>query len=381
MIKKILVIVANIAYVFFKIFPTQNKVTMISRQSDKETLDFTLLRKEFEKENIEEKTKRIKVKTLCHKLEGGVNASFANKIKYGFHMLSQMYHISTSKVVILDSYCILISILKHKKSLKVIQMWHSMGTMKKFGYQILDQEEGSKKETARIMKMHKNYDYIFASSNAYAEQLAEGFDYGVDKVKIFSLPRVDVLTSKEYKEEIRKKITEKYPKIENKKNILYCPTFRKNEEKLKEEIYIMIKEINFEKYNLIIKLHPLSNISIDDNRVIFDKSFSSLDMLFMADYVISDFSCIIYEASILNIPLFFLAFDLDEYLNNRGLTIEYEKEVPGIVSKNAKEIIEAIEKEKYDINSVKEFRKKYITNIENCTKKIVEFVQGILNEK
>ena len=374
MIKKIVIYAARFIYCFFKLLPTKNKVTMISRQSDKKTIDFALLEDE-----LKNASDKIKTVILCHKLDGGINAKLLEKIKYGIHCLSQMYHIATSKVVILDSYCILISILKHKRNLKVIQMWHSMGTMKKFGYQILDKDEGSKKEIADLMKMHKNYDYVFASSMAYAEQLEEGFNCGMDKIRIYSLPRVDLLTSKKYKEEVIKKIEKKYSNI-LKKNIVYCPTFRKEEEKLEEEIYKMIEKIDFEKYNFIIKFHPLSKIEIKDDRVIFDKEFSSMDMLFIADYMISDYSCIVYEAAILNIPLFFFAFDLEEYLDNRGLTIDYEKELPGIISKSTSDIINAIENKNYNINSILEFRKKYVTNVENCTEKIVNFIEKIINE-
>ena len=381
MIKKVVILGARLLYSFFKILPTQNKITMISRQSNSETVDFRLLRTEIEKENEkEEKRKKIKVVTLCHKLEGGANAKFSEKIKYGFHMLSQMYHIATSKVLILDSYCILASILNHKKKLKIIQMWHSMGTMKKFGYQILDKKEGSKKEIADTMRMHKNYDYVFASSKAYAKQLAEGFGCEITKIRIYSLPRVDLLTSKEYKKEIFEKIKEKYPEISVKKNILYCPTFRKDEKEFEKEIYSMMEYVDFNKYNLIIKLHPLSKIELKEKNknVILDKSFSSMDMLFIADYLISDYSCIIYEAAVLNIPLFFFAFDLQEYLNNRGLTIDYKKILPGIVSSNAKDIIAAIENNQYDINSVTKFREKYVTNTQDCTKKIVYFIKKLI---
>lgn len=372
MVKKLIIYFARFIYCFFKLLPTRNKVTMISRQSNKKTIDFALLEDKLNKD--------IKTVILCHKLEGGINASFLEKIKYGLHCLSQMYHIATSKVVVLDSYCILISILKHKKSLKVIQIWHSMGTMKKFGYQILDKSEGSKKEVADLMKMHKNYDYVFASSMAYAKQLEEGFNCGMDKISIYSLPRVDLLSSKKYKEEITKKIQERYPSILEKEIILYCPTFRKNEEELEKEIYKMIEKIDFKKYNFIIKLHPLSKIQINDNRVIYDKEFSSMDMLFIANYIISDYSCIIYEASILNIPMFFFAFDLEEYLDNRGLTIDYKKELPGVVSENAIDIIKAIEDKTYNLNEILEFRKKYITNVENCTEKIVDFIKQIIDK-
>ena len=114
LIIKIGTLFLNIIYLFIKLIPTKNKITMISRQSNDEPMDFRLIREE-----IEKRDKNIKVVVLAHQLDGGINSTLLNKIKYVFHMFRQMYNIATSKVVILDSYCILISILKHKKTLKV----------------------------------------------------------------------------------------------------------------------------------------------------------------------------------------------------------------------------------------------------------------------
>lgn len=376
MVKQIFIMCANFIYLFFKLLPSKDKVAMISRQSDEITLDFKLLKDEIEKEY-----KNISVITLCHKLEGGEKASILEKAKYIIHCFKQMYHIATSKVVVLDSYCILVSILKHKKNLKIIQMWHSMGTMKQFGYQILDLEEGRSSKTAKTMRMHKNYDYIFASSKAYAGCLAEGFDYDIEKVEIYSLPRVDLLTSDKYKKEVCSKIDKVYPQVIRKKNIVYCPTFRKDEKKMLKEISKLIESVDYSKYNLILKLHPLSKIKIDNENVICDKTFSSFDMLFIADYVISDYSCIIYEAAILKIPLYFWAFDLKKYLNNRGLTLDYKKEVPGLVSDNIQDILRGIEEENYDSIKLENFRNKYVVNIDKCTKKIANFIVDIIKNR
>lgn len=375
MIKQIFIVCANFIYLFFKLLPSKNRVTMISRQSNEITLDFKLLKNE-----IEEEYKNLSVITLCHKLEGGERASTLEKVKYIFHCFKQMYYIATSKVVVLDSYCILVSVLKHKKNLRIIQMWHSMGTMKKFGYQILDLEEGRSSKTAKAMRMHRNYDYILASSEAYAECLAEGFGYDIEKIKIYSLPRVDLLTSDKYKKEICNEIEKVYPQILKKKNIVYCPTFRKSEKEMSKQILRLIEGVDYSKYNLILKLHPLSKIKIDNKNVICDRTFSSFDMLFIADYVISDYSCIIYEAAILNIPLYFWTFDLKKYLHNRGLTFDYEKEVPGLVSEDIQEILREIDSEDYDNIKLENFRKKYVVNINDCTKKIVDFIVDIIEK-
>lgn len=372
---KIGIFFINIIYFFIKLVPTKNKITLISRQSDKETMDFRLIREEIEKRNT-----NTKVVVLCHKLEGGINSTLNTKIKYIFHMFKQMYNIATSKVVILDSYCMVISILKHKRKLKIIQMWHSMGTMKKFGYAVLGLEEGSNKKIAYAMNMHKNYDYIFASSDAYKDHLAKGFNYSTDNMLTYPLPRYDLLKSKKYNKECKDKIFKTYPNLKNKKNIIYCPTFRKYETDFEEALNKLINCVDFTKYNLILKLHPLSIVKLNNeyDGLIIDKEYSTFDMLSVADYVISDYSCVIYEAAVKNIALYFYNFDYDTYLDSRGLAIDYYKELPGIISKNPKDIIKDIEKDDYDYLKLKKFSDKYVEPSKCATKNIVDFVFKIM---
>lgn len=371
-IVKVGIAVLNVLYTVMKLLPTKNRVVMISRQSNVPSMEFCMI-----KNRIIEKDSSMEVKLLCRTLDGGVESSIKNKILYCFHMLVQMYYIATSKVVILDSYCIVASILKHKESLKIIQMWHSMGTMKKFGYSILDKEEGSKKELALAMKMHQNYDYIFASADAYKDHLAEGFHCKKEKILTMPLPRLDLLQDKNYKKEKQESIYAKYPTLKEKPVILYCPTFRKDETGFIEAFNQLQTAIDFEKYNFVVKLHPLSKVKLQES-VIEAKEFSSFDMLFVADYVISDYSCIVYEAAVLEIPLYFYNFDMELYRNNRGLAIDYEKELPGVISPCAEELIHAMEHKAYNMEELKQFSKKYIQPTENATQDIVEFIYSLI---
>ena len=209
----------NIIYFFMKLFPTKDKIVMISRQSNMPSDDFKLIEKEIKSH------KKYEVVILCKKLVGKAEASTSELLKYSFHMLRQMYHLATSKMAILDSYCISVSILKHKKSLKVMQIWHSVGTMKKFGYDILDQDEGNSSKMAHALKMHKNYDVILCAGEGYKHDLARQFDYDEKYIKIIPLPRLDLLADKDRVETIKNKIYTKYPELKTKKNIVYVPTF------------------------------------------------------------------------------------------------------------------------------------------------------------
>lgn len=361
---KIFIVIMNCIYYLLKMLPVQNKIVMVSRQSNSVNLDFKLLGSKLEK--------KYKVVYLCKTLDGGINSSFLNKISYMFHMFVQMYHLSTSKVCILDSYSPCVSILKHKKGLTVIQMWHSIGTMKKFGYGILDKDEGSRLKIAKVMKMHKNYDVVYASSKMYKKHLAVGFNVDEKIIKTFTLPRVDLLLDKNYKNDIKGKIYNEYPSLKNKINVIYAPTFRKDETEFEKYLLELIKVFDFNKYNLIIKLHPLSKIKIDikNESLIVDKKFSTFDMLFVADKLISDYSCIIYEAGVMGIPLYFYNYDMESYENKRGLAIDYN-ELPGYKEKEALLLVRDLEK-KYDKNYMNKFIKKYVENTKDCTKKIVK---------
>lgn len=366
---KIVIFFLNIIYFFMKLFPTKNKITMISRQSNEIGLDFKLIKDEIEKHN------KYKVVVLCRMLEGKEEAKLFALIKYGFHMLRQMYNIATSKAVILDSFCIVISILKHKKNLKVIQIWHSIGTMKKFGYDILGQEEGNSLKMAETLNMHKNYTYVLCAGEGYKDDLVRQFNCDEKSIRIIPLPRLDLLVNDEYIKETKEKIFNKYPSLKKKKNIVYVPTFRKDETEFEEHINKLIKLVDYKKYNLIIKLHPLSEIKINNKNVINAEEFNSMDMIIASDYVITDYSCILYEAGFINKPLYFDAFDYDEYNKNRSLNIDYFNDLPGVVSKNIEEIIKSIEKEKYDYNKLNKFINKYVNYSGNSAKRIYELIE------
>ena len=102
-------------------------------------------------------------------------------------------------------------------------------------------------------------------------------------------------------------------------------------------------------------------------------------MLSIADYIITDYSAISIEASILEKPLYFYLYDLDEYQKTTGLNIDLKKEMPGCCFKNAKDLIKAIEKDNYDIENVKKFKTKYIDNLDGTsTEKLVKYIVGEL---
>lgn len=362
----------NVLYSFIKLLPVQNKITYISRQMNVEPKDFTLVI-----DGVNKKTSDFKQVVLAKKIPDGL----VGKIGYCFHMLEQMYHIATSRAVVLDTYCIPVSLLKQRESLIVIQMWHALGSFKKFGYSVLDQKEGSSSKIAKLMKMHHNYTYVLTSSDYCAPYFAEAFNVSMDKMRVFPLPKTDLLVDPVLKQQAMDKIFVKYPhlKTTNKKIVVYSPTFRKNDDTpLKEAMLKLIDKLDFDKYELIIKKHPLSTFTIDDERVIDDTSFTSLEFFHLADIIISDYSAVIYEAAMLNTPICFYAFDCEEYMDSRNFYLDYYKDMPGPIVKTAEEMVALFDSGTLDTSRISAFKEQMIAS---CKKSYTEdFVDFLLKE-
>lgn len=372
-IMKWAVCILRILYIPMKAFPVKRKVTFISRQSDRSSLDIQLL-----SGFLKEQCSGLPVKILTRKLGDCI----AQNLLYGGYLFVQMYHIATSKVVIIDGYCIPVSILRHKKATQVVQMWHALGAIKKFGHQTIDKPSGHSHEVAEIMCMHKNYDYVICTGEATAPFFCKGFHVEMDKICFLGLPRLDRLLQDDYETEAR--INAAYPYLQRKKNILYAPTFRKGKP---VEVQELVETIDQDKYNLIVKLHPLDEIMNMKNlnrynSILWDKKFESSSWLKYCDYIITDYSAMGIEAAVLNKPVFFYLYDLSEYEKDPGINISFKEEAIGQnVFSNSEDLLKALE-QPYDFSGLRTFREKYVLPPKgrSYTEALGRFVFRLLDE-
>lgn len=379
MLKKIIIILGkaflNLIYFSIKLIPSKRQIVYISMQSDDISLDFKLL-----KEDIEKRDKNIRQVFLCKKMKSGLNKK-SDYVIYVLKMIGYvfkaMFYLATSKVCITESYCVPISILKHKKELKIIQIWHASGAVKKFGYQILDKQEGKSKEVAQLMCMHKNYNYIIAPSDATKEFFCQAFNMSKDNVVKLGLPRLEYITNDKFDKS--EEIYKEYPELKEKKVILYVPTFRK--EKQIDLTEILNYDLDTNKYRMIIKLHPLENTAVPEKFKI-DKKYLSYDLLKIADYIITDYSAILIEASCLEKPMFVYLYDIKQYSEDRGLNINLKKELSTFTSNSFSDIMSKIEKNDYNVREITNFKNKYIEiDPTNTISELSKFIFKLLKQE
>lgn len=358
----------RVLYAPIKLFKTKDRVVYLSRQSNEKSIDMLLLEKAIKSElpNTEQ-VFRLRM------IPDGVGA----KIKYCFGVIGDMYYIATSKVALLDTYSITVSCLKHKKSLKVIQMWHASGAVKKFGLQSLGTKEGRDKKISAAMCMHKNYDYVLAPSKATAAFYMDAFGCSADKIKICSLPRVDEVLSDNGS---TADFYRQNPDLCHKKIVLFLPTFRDREAYAVNELKASFG-VNMNDYHLIVSPHPLFSQVSRDERFSFNGSFSTYDLMKAADIIITDYSACAFDAGVLMKPLYFYVPDYDEYGRERGLNINLKDEMSKAVFESSEELCTAIRSGEYDYNELYNFKSKYMENTgSNNAEILAKFISLLVKE-
>lgn len=161
------------------------------------------------------------------------------------------------------------------------------------------------------------------------------------------LPRNDELYSVNEEDIINLKSEMNIPL--DKKIILYAPTWRDSSDLGKD--YILAPPLDFKKwreelgkeYIVLLRTHHLTTklMNMEFNDFVRDvTTYPKINDLFkVANILISDYSACIADFSILERPIICFAYDYDTYKAQRGLYIDFEKEMPHGIFKTEDEII------------------------------------------
>ena len=276
---------------------------------------------------------------------------------------------ATSKVIVLDEFTPMIHYIDLRKETKLVQLWHACGAFKTFGFTRLSKPKGSPQTT----RNHRSYDYVTVSSTYCKKCHSEGFGISTDNVVATGIPRTDVFFDEEYKFNARIKFFDEHPEFMGKKIILFAPTFRGT---VKETAFYPTEMFDVAKvcdsipddYAIIVKHHPFVNDvqpipeKYKDRVIDLSEDTELNDLLFITDVIITDYSSLVFEASLLYIPMIFFAFDLEKYINERDFYFDFKKYVPGKIAYSQDDIIEAINNEDYCTERIGPFADMFFDN-------------------
>ena len=144
-------------------------------------------------------------------------------------------------------------------------------------------------------------------------------------------PANDIFFSKEKEAQIRKSL-----EFDNKKIIIYMPTWRdKDNKKHNKQIYYIMQALyEFEKRLddntiVLVKLHHLGErvIHFEDFKKIkaFPSLYETYEILNIADILITDYSSVMFDFLNKDRPIFLYTYDKEEYMGGRSMYFDIEK--------------------------------------------------------
>ena len=284
-------------------------------------------------------------------VEGLCNSEIVYKrtLSYYFHLLTSKYWMRTHSVE---------TIVSKRKGQIYIQLWQGPGSTKKEGFDIKGINNNGK-----VMPHAKEWDYFIATDTDNQRYIQTALNLQIPRLLLGSC-RTDVLVNRNRDDyyKLRKKLDIK----DTDKVVLYAPTFREIDFH-KEKVSLHIKKLSkIENVRLILRLHPEIKNKLDiaeyaENIIDGNKYADIFDLYMLSDILVTDYSSVSIEYSLLMKPFLFYMYDLEEYTKERDFYYNYLDSLPGPIIKTEDELIYAIS----NIDSIMEtYHDSYMTYYE-----------------
>lgn len=269
---------------------------------------------------------------------------------------------------------------KRKENIYVLFM-HGLTAIKKSTKKFISKGKQFK------MKKPEKFDKVFIEGKKEKELVLQNINVDEKNLYNYGLPRCDELIEISKNKFKIEKIKAKLGINTYKKIILYAPTyreFRKNAKmesitKVKLDMNRLKKELS-DEYIFISTAHyetgKLLNIKFDNKFSYNAFNYNSInELLAISDILISDYSNIVFDYTILEKPIICYGFDYEDFIKKgRDSYTDLNKLFLGGVIKTEESLIKTLKNinyEEYCLHS-KKIREEYIKNYGNATQKCVE---------
>jgi CDP-glycerol glycerophosphotransferase (TagB/SpsB family) len=282
-------------------------------------------------------------------------------------IFKHMRALSSAKVIVIDTYYLMLGGYKKKRQQTIIQTWHAAGALKNFGLTDHQVDLSNATQVEQYRRVYQATDYYLVGGEPMAQCFKESFEARDDQILPTGLPRLSAYNDMDIRRQQQQLKTEHH--IEGKVAV-YLPTYREKQ-KANRHINKQKFEQQLDAYTLLNKLHP----------AVASNSQTTLDiqsLMIMADIIITDYSSLAIEASLLNKPAIFYVYDEDDYDKDRGLNRFY-KDIPNTYKAYTEdELIELIQNGDTQFQPL--FKEWHKFNSQQSTEDVIHFIEEETNK-
>ena len=228
-------------------------------------------------------------------------------------------------VFICDAFLPVASCKKSKKT-TVVQLLHSCGLLKKFGYDTTEDIPAG-----YIGHIYRNYDLVTVSAPCCVEPLRNAMHQDDGIVQALGVSRTDNYFDEAWLEACRTRFYDRHPEAKGKTVILWAPTFRGNAgdpEQVGTEDICRLEQQLGDGYYVVKKVHP----HVERKYPLSNCALETEEILPVTDLLISDYSSVINEFMFFEKPYVLFAPDLHDFEAKRGFYVPYGSLGPYIVT-------------------------------------------------
>ncbi|MEH7158398.1 CDP-glycerol glycerophosphotransferase family protein [Neobacillus drentensis] len=352
-------------FTIFSLFPLKNKTTFVVSFGDNSQYVY----EEILRQGIPTKVVFLCEQKAYNKFKDVQKADIILfEPRLVMNWLRSIFHLATSRHIFIDNYFGFLAAVSFRKEVQCIQLWHASGAMKKFGLEDESIKSRTNRAKERFLQVYHKFDQVVVGSEVMTEIFMRSFNLPKEKMLPTGIPRTDFFYNEEAKQKATMTLLSNHPILKDKKIILYAPTYRDNELthfNLALDVEKMARELGPD-YTLILRLHP-AIVHKDDYTArypdfVVDLSSSLYeinDLLAVADILITDYSSIPYEYSLLHRPIIFFTYDFEKYKQERGVMAGFEEQLPGPMVNDTESIIDLIQTNRFDLSQVEYYSEKW----------------------
>lgn len=208
---------------------------------------------------------------------------------------------------------------------------------------------------ASFTRESSKWDYLI-SPNSYSSNIFKrAFAFHRTMLEV-GYPRNDLFYHQTRLREVTKRVKDKLELPNDKKIILYAPTWRdqQNEGRGQYRLTLPLDFENFvsrlgDDYVLLVRFHYLVSENLDLSNVsphVLDVSHypDIAELYTISDVLITDYSSVMFDFAHLKRPMLFYVYDLEEYRDDiRGFYMNFTEDAPGPLVRTEEELYQTLE--------------------------------------
>jgi CDP-glycerol glycerophosphotransferase len=231
-----------------------------------------------------------------------------------------------------------------RKQATYIQTWHG-SALKTMGVNTPQVKAMLTAQRRALTKAVGRFDHFLVRGEWDIRTLVEAFEMRAEPLRV-GYPRNDLLVAAD-RDQRSKELRARFGFPEDKTVLLYAPTFRNTSGLFKPDFDFAAFAREFgDTHLLLVRAHYLNSVQVPEQArgAVQDMSkYPDVTELFLAsDALITDFSSVMFDFSLLDRPMVFFAPDDAGYAQDRGTYFDLRAEAPGPYTTSEAEFFDAV---------------------------------------